>query len=61
MALGCDGALLNSYVKWIKQKNPDLASEENYPYKAETDTCQNYTPFYQGNRYESHGSAYLSN
>ena len=49
MAYGCDGAALNAYVKWFQQKNPDLAKETDYPYKAERDTCQEYPAFSQGN------------
>lgn len=49
VAYGCDGAALNAYVKWFQQKNPDLAKETDYPYKAERDTCQEYPAFSQGN------------
>ena len=49
VAYGCDGAALNAYVKWFIQKDPDLASEEDYPYEAVRDSCQEYTPFSQGN------------
>ena len=49
VAYGCDGAALNAYVKWFQQKNPDLAKETDYPYKAERDTCQDYPAFSQGN------------
>ena len=55
-AYGCDGAALNSYVKWFTQKNPDLASEENYPFKAVRNTCQQYTPFSQGNKHHQESS-----
>ena len=60
-AYGCDGAYLESYVKWFTQKNPDLAEESDYPYNAVRDSCQAYTPFSQGNRYKSSWvHAYLS-
>ena len=51
-ANGCDGASLESYVKWMKMKKPKLASENSYPYKAKKGTCpKNYKTLFQG-RYD---------
>ena len=48
-AKGCQGAALESYVKWMKIKKPKLASEKGYPYKAKKGTCPSkYKTFFQG-------------
>ena len=59
---GCEGAALESYVKWFQQKNPELANEKGYPYTSGStgtptkdthsdDTCQQYDPYFQGSTY----------
>jgi len=59
IAWGCEGAALESYVKWFQQKNPELANEKGYPYTSGStgtptkdthsdDTCQQYDPYFQG-------------
>jgi len=46
---GCKGASLHGYAKFLKEKEPKLAHETTYPYKAEVQTCRtNYKQFYQG-------------
>ena len=46
---GCQGASPQGYAKWLKEKEPKLASETNYPYTAQKQTCRtDYTPFSQG-------------
>merc|ERR1711988_1986203 len=36
---GCNGATLQGYAKWLKEKSPKLAHETTYPYKATQQTC----------------------
>ena len=46
---GCQGASPQGYAQWLKEKDPKLASETNYPYTAKKQTCRtDYTPFNQG-------------
>ena len=46
---GCQGASPQGYAKWLKEKEPKLGSETNYPYTAKRGTCRtDYTPFNQG-------------
>merc|ERR1712241_12310 len=46
---GCNGATLQGYAKWLKEKSPKLAHETTYPYKATQQTCPTtYKQFYQG-------------
>ena len=46
---GCEGAAPEGYAQWLKEKEPKLASETNYPYKAKRQTCRSdYTHFNQG-------------
>ena len=48
---GCQGASPQGYAKWLKEKDPKLASEKNYPYVAKKQTCRSdYTPFNQGRK-----------
>jgi C1A family cysteine protease len=50
-ARGCVGAPQHAYMDWVSKQQPDLTSEEDYPYKGTKSTykCRkNVPPFSQG-------------